>query len=170
MDITDFRQYIERPYTYEVYRIMRITSSWHSTRNRAKDIYARAAKYYEATSRANDILALVNPDGATLDYTRNSVILHVLRMLTRDFWARIKYDVSSQPTLRERMLILQLIKVRDQGFIYFALEEFQRRADQIHSLTTIVPEEDIAENDYCNICHEALGTPTEDGIIVELAS
>jgi hypothetical protein len=63
------------------------------------------------------------------------------------------------------MLILQLIKVRDQGFIYFALEEFQRRADQIHSLTTIVPEEDIAENDYCNICHEALGTPTEDGIM-----
>jgi len=165
MDIADFRQYVERPYTYEVYRIMRITSRWHPTRNQAKEMYARAEKYYEATSGANDILALVNPDGTTLNYTQNSVILHMLRMLMRHFWARIKYDISPQPTLRERMLILQLIKVRDQGFIYFNLKEFQSKADQIHSLTTIVPEEDVAENYYCNICHEALGTPTEDGKI-----
>ncbi len=162
--VDDFNQTVERPWTYGVYELMSSTERrWLVSRWQAKGIYDRAAKFLESTSGANDTLAIVSPEEERQDNSRRSIGQEILGLLLRDFWSRIKDNVTPQPSLAERMLITQFNRIKEMESIRHTMEEFQRKAASMQGVTTIVPEADVAASDCCNICREPFGTANEDG-------
>ena len=159
----DFSQHMQRPWTYGVYMLMNITSPrWFIERQHAQMFYERAARFYKDTSEANDIWAFVNVEEEMFDETRGMIAVEILDILLRDFWTRIKYNISPQPTLTERMLIFQICKVREFDSIKTTMGGFRRKVAASQSLISIVPDAEVSD-DYCNICRETFGTADEDG-------
>jgi hypothetical protein len=160
--VDDFRQIVQRPWTPLMEKTMAEVDLSQRLDDQSRRIYERAANSEEACFTPNDILALV-PDDGMLDSTRIKIIQYLLVSLKRDFWARLKYEDDCQPSLAERMLMLNLQKVVNFYLINCGIEEAQRRLGQVPAGCCIVPEEDVAETDYCNICREPFGTLDEDG-------
>jgi len=161
--VDDFRQIVQRPWTPLMETIMAEVDLSHRLDDQSRRIYESPANSEEACLTSNDILALV-PDDGMLDSTRIKIIQYLLVSLKRDFRARLKYEDNCQPSLTERMLMLKLQKVVDFYLINCGIEAAQRRLGQLPAgHVIIVPEEDVAETDYCNICREPFGTLDEDG-------
>ncbi|KAE9379931.1 hypothetical protein N431DRAFT_448762 [Stipitochalara longipes BDJ] len=163
--VDDFSQNLQRPWSYGVYLLMNSTSrNWLSSRKRAKEIYGHAARYHKDDSGSNDVLALLAPEGEILDATRMSIAQEMLEMLLRDFCVRIKYNIEPQPVLAERILIVQLSKLWEMEGINAKMAIHGRNV-HIKILTSTVPEAQVNETDFCNICHEPFGTVDHDGKI-----
>lgn len=72
---------------------------------------------------SNEVEALIAVDASTLDSTRILIVKNVLQLLALDLWTRIKDDPSYQPTLAERMLILQLDRIATLNVIEFVISD-----------------------------------------------
>ncbi|KAE9379933.1 hypothetical protein N431DRAFT_448764 [Stipitochalara longipes BDJ] len=160
----DFRELLQQPWTPVVNMIMQNIPHLPLVRDRAQGLYDRVANSQEACLTMNDSPALIPNEGTSFDWTRVLIVHNVIEALMRVFWARLKYEDTYHPTLYERMLILKLHKIIDFNLINNKLGADSLKISQLpQGLVTIVPEEKVAETDYCHICREQFGTRDEDG-------